>query len=619
MVAPTITRVGIGAEVTPPPWTLNDLATNGNRVVFGVNWQEPGRFSINVLIDGSTATTQGGTVPVDRVGKGKESLYFFTMPKSALTAADHTIKFEVTVPSGTYKGEETGFTLTAPKGAEEKPPAPEVPPSFDIGDMWSALSYRFDTITVDGGNLFYFGKLCAAQTVKGDQAHTVTARIPGSMSSGEFIPAGNTSRLQPLPLAFVVNIDGAPVATTEFSQPYDRASIDQVSATIPANTLSRGPHRLSASIGFNFSGGEGYGLTSPECTLTVTGLAARTVSVAAPPSINAGAAFEIRATVLNDGVPSNGETATVLVDGVSLTTASTMAGQVSAVVQNKDQTAGSMKVCVSVPETSQATAAEGCATITVMGPRGRPIDLVIPKVVVDGMSADLVVSLFCGTSPSNGETVIFTVDGAEIGRKVTANGTAKVAWTATMLPSRYHKVCAKVMRSDLCPGQADAYTCKTVTVSRAGESVLQAYLAEMEVKAAAAPAAPAAEKVAGVLTLGQALQMLGVPQAGGGVLSIPIQIIPPAVTLPEVTAPEVTAPPTQGVISIPSVLTPPRFAGATVTVSIDGEVIGAPPIDRVVDAGRHIIKVEVKGLTPVYKTVSIRAGETQVLSDLEMR
>lgn len=627
MASPDLTRFWIGADRTnidQRKIPFSSLSDNGNRVGFGVKWQAPGKFSIKAYIDSNTEfTTLGGNVPASQVGS--EQAYFVTLPKGALTEASHILRVQMFDPSGGISNGQAVFELYTPEaagGGAAPPPGEQPPLPVDIAALWSGLGYYFDKVWIDGKVFIDTGILCTPLEIDEKLPHTVSARIFGKTQSSDLIPRGNAARTQPLPVLLSIYIDGKPAVYGQLDQPPDRASIDNIAAVIPANTLSRGPHQLGVGISLNVEGAENYEKRTKDCTITVKGVAARTITIGAPATMEAGGSANISVEVLNDGQPSIGEPVTISVDGVTLATTPTVNGKVVFIYQDQDFAPGSVTICAKVPATPAAGAAEKCATITIISTtKGRPINLVVPKTVIDGRNVEIAVQVYCGTSLSNGETAIFTVDREEIGRVMTENGVARVTWKATVVPSRYHKVCARIPVSDKCPKVGEGYTCEAITVSREGTAVLEQLAAEEEERAAAG-FVPAAPKVGKVLTIGEAIQLIGgVPSPG---LNIPIEIpTPPEVPAP--TPPEVTPPteeqpvPNVGAIVIPGVSVPIKFAEIPVTITIDGDVIGAPPLSRAVLAGKHRIKIEVKGLAPLYRTVTVESGETQVLSDLALR
>jgi len=86
---------------------------------------------------------------------------------------------------------------------------------------------------------------------------------------------------------------------------------------------------------------------------------------------------------------------------------------------------------------------------------------------------------------------------------------------------------------------------------------------------------------------------------------------PPPLNIP----PLIPAAPAFGIISIPSVPKPPKIP-YPVKISIDGILAGEPPISKEVPAGIHNITAELKGMTNIYRKVSVESGKTLTITDI---
>lgn len=71
----------------------------------------------------------------------------------------------------------------------------------------------------------------------------------------------------------------------------------------------------------------------------------------------------------------------------------------------------------------------------------------------------------------------------------------------------------------------------------------------------------------------------------------------------------------KGIIKIPSVPKPPKIP-YPVKISIDGILAGEPPISKEVDPGIHNITAELKGMTNIYRKVSVESGKTLTITDI---
>jgi hypothetical protein len=222
----------------------------------------------------------------------------------------------------------------------------------------------------------------------------------------------------------------------------------------------------------------------------------------------------------------------------------------------------------------------------------------------DGMDVTITASVVCGASPSSGETAIFLVDGKEISRGTTSGGFVSFPWTATVEPSRTHKICVSIPKSSQCSQYGEARDCKTITVSRAVPDVLErlkkereSYLAQLEA---------------------QRIEREKIREIS---LTLPLQPYVPVVTIP--TIPEVpiisipVLPPAEqvpGIIDIPAVTAPPGVP-YSIEIRIDGTIIGPPPVYKEVTPGTHTITISLKGFTPISKKVNLTAGQILTIQE----
>ena len=205
----------------------------------------------------------------------------------------------------------------------------------------------------------------------------------------------------------------------------------------------------------------------------------------------------------------------------------------------------------------------------------------------DGQEITISAVVMCGVKPSSGEVAKLTVDAVETAFGTTSNGFVSFKWKATVEPSKTHKICVIVSKSAACPEFGDARDCKTITVSRVIPSVIEQLLSEREA---------------------YLLELEAKRKEREKIRELALLIAPPY--LPPVTPPVLT-----GIIWIPSVPKPTKIP-YPVNISIDGIFAGEPPIREEVDPGVHMILAELKGMAPIYKKVSVKAGDTLTITDI---
>lgn len=205
----------------------------------------------------------------------------------------------------------------------------------------------------------------------------------------------------------------------------------------------------------------------------------------------------------------------------------------------------------------------------------------------DEQEITITAAVMCGVTPSSGENATLLIDGKETAFGKTSSGFVSFKWKATVEPSKTHKICVNVPKSSVCDKFGSATDCKTITVSRVipeiSEQLLkerEAYLATLEAKRRER------EKIRELALL----------------------IKPPEV--PSIIKPVVT-----GTIHIPSIPKPEKIP-YPVNISIDGALIGEPPVKEEADPGAHTVLAELKGMTPVSRKVYVKAGETLTITDI---
>ena len=225
----------------------------------------------------------------------------------------------------------------------------------------------------------------------------------------------------------------------------------------------------------------------------------------------------------------------------------------------------------------------------------------------EGMDITITASVMCGATPSNGEPAILLVDGVEIARKNTSQGFVSLKWTATAEPSRTHKICISVPKSEQCPMYGGARDCRTITVSRMIPGIEEQLRLEREEYQARLDALREERKRIREMSLAAAA---AAREAAG--VTIPVTEIIPTPPVEEVEPEE----PHPGIIYIPSIPAPP-LTEYPINIFIDGVLKGTPPLRVEIPPGTHTIKVELKNFTPLHRTVTVVEGQTLTITDLE--
>ncbi len=224
----------------------------------------------------------------------------------------------------------------------------------------------------------------------------------------------------------------------------------------------------------------------------------------------------------------------------------------------------------------------------------------------DGMEVTVTASVACGASLSNGETAIFSVDGNEVSRGTTGGGFVTFKWTATVEPSRTHKLCVSVPKSSQCSQFGEARDCKTITVSRAVPNTLEqlkkereSYLAQLEGQRVER------ERIRQI--------SLTLPQTPTILPEVTVPVIPDVPKTPSipVSPPEEQIP---GIIDIPTVSIPPGVP-YPVEIRIDGNLVGPPPVYKEVVPGTHTVTIGLKGFTPISRKVHLSPGQILTIDE----
>jgi PEGA domain. len=233
-----------------------------------------------------------------------------------------------------------------------------------------------------------------------------------------------------------------------------------------------------------------------------------------------------------------------------------------------------------------------------------------------GKTVEIIAGVLCGTEKSDGEYAILTLDGTPIaegrtGESSLGAGFVSFKWTVEG-ESGPRKLCVRVPKSDECPDYSEAVDCKVMMVSSVRPPI------EEQLEAERGELRDRLDLIRHEREVAEALQKGDVD-------------LPSYSTLPEITLPEPEPVPEPviedvieeveeqveqiGTIKIPSIPIPDKL-NLLPTVSIDKVLIGSPPISTDVAAGKRQIKVELKGLTPIYKTVTVEPGQVITITDI---
>ena len=228
-----------------------------------------------------------------------------------------------------------------------------------------------------------------------------------------------------------------------------------------------------------------------------------------------------------------------------------------------------------------------------------------------GQTIEVLGTVVNGPDKSKNELSFLVIDGTVVAQERTGNvsslgdGFIAFKWKVSSGPSM-RRVCILVPKSDIYPNYSESQNCVLMMTSPESISVedrlaiergqLKARLDMLQTERAA-------------LREG-AIQSPSVSPRYE--ITIPTIIDVPPIKLPdEPEIPEIT----NGFISIPSIPTLPNELNIPI-ISIDNIVYGPPPLKIDVPAGKHTIKIDLKGFTPIYKSVIIGSGETVLLSGI---
>lgn len=233
-----------------------------------------------------------------------------------------------------------------------------------------------------------------------------------------------------------------------------------------------------------------------------------------------------------------------------------------------------------------------------------------------GKEVIITAAVMCGTKKSQHEPAFLKVNGKIVAESKTGQGSndpmfVTFKWTAT---TGTHTICVKVPKSDACPEFSEAQDCKTIIVSANVPSIEDRLDQErQELSDRLKSIREARKQVRDELKITTTPEPEKIPFP-----EVPIPEVPaPGEPVPEVPAPEVPAPevPDTGIIKIPSIPVPPNVS-LIPSIFIDNKLMGQPPLEVEVPAGKRKIRIELKGFEPLHKTITVTAGETIAISDL---
>jgi len=222
-----------------------------------------------------------------------------------------------------------------------------------------------------------------------------------------------------------------------------------------------------------------------------------------------------------------------------------------------------------------------------------------------GKTIEIIAAVMCGLDKSDGEYALLTLDGEPIaeswtGRSSFGPGFVTFKWTVEG-ESGPRKLCVRVPKSDECPGYSEATDCKIMMVSSVRPSIAEQL-----------------ERERGELR--ERLELIRLERettepSQKGEISLPEITVDTDTDIESVIEDWEEHAEDVGTIKIPSIPTPDNI-NLLPTVSIDNNIIGYPPININVIPGKHQIKVELKGLSPIYKTITIEPDQELTITDI---
>lgn len=233
-----------------------------------------------------------------------------------------------------------------------------------------------------------------------------------------------------------------------------------------------------------------------------------------------------------------------------------------------------------------------------------------------GQEIEIVASVLNGTERSLHETALLIIDGkiidtAKTGEDTNQPGFVSFKWVADAGTVQLHKVCVKVLKSDQYPKYSEGMDCKLIVITREVPDIKERLAMER---------AQLKERLELIRHERQRMRTIAIAptpeEVPVTVPSIPeIPLAPAPIEVPEVPIEELPPPPETGWISIPAIPAPVNVV-RLIDVYIDNESVGTPPIKKEVPAGKRKIRAELKGFTPIYKSVTVGPGETVTVTDL---
>lgn len=617
-----LVRVWYGQQVPFTTVRVNDLIANNRRVQFAVIYNTIGKYLFRAAVDGKAVDSKSQDVTPSMVGR--ETTLWFTYPSekspSYWTPGTHQISIQIEKDGKVATAGTLSFTLAA-GGTGVTVPGTGTVPYGSMAEMLKDLAAdpKFHPKSVAGGYRVG-GSLIIPGGALEIPHQNVTAVVVEFLNPPEIPYIPGYGQLPSLTYICQVVVDGVPGGYTAVVVPKSEVGWNnEVSIPLPATAKLRGPHTVAAHWFLSMDSTTVPLPPFPAAAWRTWDKADRDILLRLPSLIYPDQVMELVAEISADGIPSNGESADLLVNNIKVATVTTTAGRASFQGAFGKGIAGSLNFCVEVPESTAAKAARKCASQGITQLTGRQVHLFVPLQVPEGYPVDLVAQISCGGAPSSGELVIFTVDGEVVGQAETSAGQAKVTWKASADPSRNRKICARVPRNAVCPGVDESFTCKMLTVLKGvDESTLTQLASERQRKYELwmqETGGVVGEKVGSLVPFDLIVAPDVTPYLPAPTIPTPTVPIPPTPSVPAPAAPE---PPQDqpGKIIIPALPLPEKFAGVPIEVYVDNELLGSPPITLQRYPGTYSIRITAKGLPQIHRRVRIASNETVTLSDL---
>jgi hypothetical protein len=265
---------------------------------------------------------------------------------------------------------------------------------------------------------------------------------------------------------------------------------------------------------------------------------------------------------------------------------------------------------------------------------GRRINFLVPARLIKGQAIQAVAKVYLTVSPavfSDGEPAELVANGEIVAQSTTSNGDVSFDWTVPEGVPLTFKICLRIPKNEINPEYAESMACQVVSATRSFSGVAERKLSEMQEYQTAIDLLRGTRQEAVVPSIPD-LPIPSVPEPPSLPVPDPTPYVPVPPALPVPPAPSVPEPlpvpeeppevPIPSEIRIPFISIDRSGVFQDPMVSVDGQYVGKPPLSVPMLPGKHTIKVEVKGFSTVYRTVTIGPdlhGAPVIVEDLVMR